>query len=75
MRKSDIKRWDDAITLIEKAKVKLELIADNVFMQDTEYIVDRLSVDTFLKNEIRDIGAEIQLLKNSLKMIKENQHE
>lgn len=73
MRKSDIKRWERAISLIEQAKEALELTADNVFMQDTEYIVDRLSVDTFLKNEIRDIGAEIQLLKNSLKMIKENQ--
>lgn len=75
MRKSDIKRWERAIALIEQAREALVLTADNVFMQDDEYVKEGVTVNSFLNNEITDIGLEIHVLKCALHWIKDNQEQ
>lgn len=72
MRKSDIKRLERALSLLQQAKETLNKTLLDAYMQDMEYILPETSVRTFLRAEIKDIDVDISILSFTINKIKEN---
>lgn len=72
MRKSDIKRLERALSLLQQAKETLNDTLLDAYMQDMEYVQPEISVRTFLRAEIKDINVDITILSFAIKKIKEN---